>query len=41
MKVDEEKLEASKREYASLRASLLTFKKDKMGSNLDESNINV
>ena len=40
-RLDEQKLEESRREYAQLRASLLTFKKDRMGTNLDESNIEV
>lgn len=39
--MDEQKLEESRREYAQLRASLMTFKQDKMGTNLDESNIDV
>ena len=40
-RLDEDKLEESRREYAQLRASLMTFKKEKMGTNLDESNIEV
>ena len=40
-KVDEEKLKAARQEYDSLRAGLMTFKKDKMGTNLDENNIEV
>ena len=41
VEVDEQKLEESRREYAELKASLLTFKKEKMGTNLDEGNIQV
>ena len=40
-KIDKSKLEESRREYATLRASLLTFKQDKMGTNFDENNIDV
>ena len=39
--IDEAKLEESRKEYAQLKASLLTFKKNKMGTNLDDSNIEV
>ena len=41
LRVDQQKLEESRKEYANLRASLMTFKEDKMGTNLDENNISV
>ena len=40
-KVDEEKLKQARQEYESLRAGLMTFKKDRLGTNLDETNIDI
>ena len=40
-KIDEEKLAEARREYEQLRSGAFNFKKDKMGSHIDENNIDV
>lgn len=41
MQASEEQLKQVRQEYSKLRADLMRFKKDKVGSYLDESNVEL